>query len=131
MKNAKRSVIITAILAMIMCASLVAGATFALFSSSSSVNIAVTSGNVEVTASVVEIQKSYVDDKGETVNGKLFSGDATFDEEAHTVTLSNVLPKDTVKFKVEVVNRSNVAIKYRMVCLWLKITGCFLRSILL
>ena len=71
MKNAKRSVIITAILAIIMCASLAAGATFALFSSSSSVNIAVTSGNVEVTASVVDIQKSYVDDKGETVNSSV------------------------------------------------------------
>lgn len=125
MKNAKRSVIITAILAIIMCASLAAGATFALFSSSSSVNIAVTSGNVEVTASVVEIQKSYVDDKDETVNGKLFSGDATFDEGAHTVTLSNVLPKDTVKFKVEVVNRSNVAIKYRMVMSVVEDNGLF------
>lgn len=125
MKNAKRSVIITAILAIIMCASLAAGATFALFSSSSSVNIAVTSGNVEVTASVVDIQKSYVDDKGETVNGKLFSGDATFDEGAHTVTLSNVLPKDTVEFKVRVVNGSNVAIKYRMVMSLVEDNGLF------
>ena len=125
MKNAKRSVIITAILAIIMCASLVAGATFALFSSSSSVNIAVTSGNVEVTASVVEIQKSYVDEHGEKVNGKLFSGDATFDEDAHTVTLSNVLPKDTVEFKVRVVNGSNVAIKYRMVMSLVEDNGLF------
>ena len=125
MKNAKRSVIITAILAIIMCASLVAGATFALFTSSSSVNIAVTSGNVEVTASVDGIQKSYVDENGETVNGKLFSGDATFDEGAHTVTLSNVLPKDTVKFKVQVENRSNVAIKYRMVMSLVEDNGLF------
>lgn len=125
MKNAKRSVIITAILAIIMCASLAAGATFALFTSSSSVNIAVTSGNVEVTASVVDIQKSYVDEHGETVNGKLFSGDATFDEGAHTVTLSNVLPKDTVKFKVKVVNGSNVAIKYRMVMSVVEDNGLF------
>ena len=125
MKNAKRSVIITAILAIIMCASLAAGATFALFSSSSSVNIAVTSGNVEVTASVVDIQKSYVDEHGETVNGKLFSGDATFDEGAHTVTLSHVLPKDTVEFKVRVVNGSNVAIKYRMVMSLVEDNGLF------
>lgn len=125
MKNAKRSVIITAILAIIMCASLVAGATFALFTSSSSVNIAVTSGNVEVTASVVEIQKYYVDDNGKTVEGKLFSGDATFDEGAHTVTLSKVLPKDTVKFKVRVVNGSNVAIKYRMVMSLVEDNGLF------
>ena len=125
MKNAKRSVIITAILAIIMCASLAAGATFALFTSSSSVNIAVTSGNVEVTASVVEIQKSYVDENNETVNGKLFSGDATFDEGAHTVTLSNVLPKDTVEFKVRVVNGSNVAIKYRMVMSLVEDNGLF------
>lgn len=108
-----------------MCASLAAGATFALFSSSSSVNIAVTSGNVEVTASVVGIQKSYVDEHGETVNGKLFSGDATFDEGAHTVTLSNVLPKDTVEFKVQVVNGSNVAIKYRMVMSLVEDNGLF------
>lgn len=125
MKNAKRSVIITAILAIIMCASLAAGATFALFTSSSSVNIAVTSGNVEVTASVVDIQKSYVDENGETVNGKLFSGDATFDEGARTVTLSHVLPKDTVKFKVKVVNGSNVAIKYRMVMSLVEDNGLF------
>lgn len=125
MKNAKRSVIITAILAIIMCASLAAGATFALFTSSSSVNIAVTSGNVEVTASVVDIQKSYVDEHGEKVNGKLFSGDATFDEGAHTVTLSNVLPKDTVEFKVRVVNGSNVAIKYRMVMSLVEDNGLF------
>lgn len=125
MKNAKRSVIITAILAIIMCASLAAGATFALFTSSSSVNIAVTSGNVEVTASVVDIQKSYVDENGETVNGKLFSGDATFDEGARTVTLSHVLPKDTVKFKVRVVNGSNVAIKYRMVMSVVEDNGLF------
>lgn len=125
MKNAKRSVIITAILAIIMCASLAAGATFALFTSSSSVNIAVTSGNVEVTASVVDIQKSYVDENNETVNGKLFSGDATFDEGAHTVTLSNVLPKDTVEFKVRVVNGSNVAIKYRMVMSLVEDNGLF------
>lgn len=125
MKNAKRSVIITAILAIIMCASLAAGATFALFTSSSSVNIAVTSGNVEVTASVVDIQKSYVDENGETVNGRLFSGDATFDEGAHTVTLSKVLPKDTVKFKVKVVNGSNVAIKYRMVMSLVEDNGLF------
>lgn len=125
MKNAKRSVIITAILAIIMCASLAAGATFALFTSSSGVNIAVTSGNVEVTASVVDIQKSYVDEHGETVNGKLFSGDATFDEGAHTVTLSNVLPKDTVEFKVRVVNGSNVAIKYRMVMSVVEDNGLF------
>lgn len=125
MKNAKRSVIITAILAIIMCASLAAGATFALFTSSSSVNIAVTSGNVEVTASVVDIQKSYVDENGATVNGRLFSGDATFDEGAHTVTLSNVLPKDTVKFKVNVVNGSNVTIKYRMVMSLVEDNGLF------
>ncbi len=125
MKNAKRSVIITAILAIIMCASLAAGATFALFTSNSSINIAVTSGNVEVTASVVDIKKSYVDENGETVNGKLFSGDATFDEGAHTVTLSNVLPKDTVEFKVKVVNGSNVAIKYRMVMSLVEDNGLF------
>ena len=73
----------------------------------------------------LRIESPYMPKAGETVNGKLFSGDATFDEGAHTVTLSHVLPKDTVKFKVRVVNGSNVAIKYRMVMSLVEDNGLF------
>ena len=113
MKSAKKSTLISAVLAIVMCVSLLAGSTFALFTSESKVNLAVTSGNVEVVASIENIEKSYVDENGETVSGKLFGGDATFAD--GTLSLDNIVPKDTVKFNVKIANNSSVAIKYRIV----------------
>lgn len=113
MKSAKKSTLISAVLAIVMCVSLLAGSTFALFTSESKVNLAVTSGNVEVVASIENIEKSYVDENGETVSGKLFGGDATFAD--GTLSLDNIVPKDTVKFYVKIANNSSVAIKYRTV----------------
>ena len=51
----KKKVVTLSLLTIIMCASLIVGATLALFTSKSDVNIAVTSGNVEVVATVDEI----------------------------------------------------------------------------
>lgn len=113
MKNTKRSIIISAILAIMMCASLIVGGTLALFTSNSKVNIAVTSGNVEVVATAEITELSHVDEDGQTVTGRLFSGDAKF--EGNTLTISNMLPKDTVKFNINVQNNSNVTVKYRTV----------------
>lgn len=118
MKNAKRSVIITAILAIIMCASLVAGATFALFSSSSSVNIAITSANVEVTADVA-VTKTWHENNGAEAGGLYDTGKAEVTKENSQVklTLSNFVPTDGVKLAVKLTNESTVKIKYRIMLL--------------
>lgn len=52
MNTTKRNVVVSAVMAIVLCLSIVAGATFALFTSESSVNIAVTSGKVDVAASM-------------------------------------------------------------------------------
>lgn len=118
MKNAKRSVIITAILAIIMCASLVAGATFALFTSSSSVNIAITSANVEVTADVA-VTKTWHENNGAEAEGLYDTGKAEVTKENSQVklTLSNFVPTDGVKLAVKLTNKSTVKIKYRVMLL--------------
>lgn len=118
MKNAKRSVIITAILAIIMCASLVAGATFALFTSSSSVNIAITSANVEVTADVA-VTKTWHENNGAEAKGLYDTGKAEVTKENSQVklTLSNFVPTDGVKLAVKLTNKSTVKIKYRVMLL--------------
>lgn len=118
MKNAKRSVIITAILAIIMCASLVAGATFALFTSSSSVNIAITSANVEVTADVT-VTKTWHENNGAEAEGLYDTGKAEVTKENSQVklTLSNFVPTDGVKLAVKLTNKSTVKIKYRVMLL--------------
>ncbi len=130
-KSAKRSIIISAILAIIMCASLAAGATFALFTSESTVNIAVTSGKVNVVATIVESSlKTY---SGENLignaetdkvklttdftngeNGKFING-GTATLVGDTLTLKNMTPGDKVTFNITVTNKSNVAVNYRTV----------------
>lgn len=118
MKNAKRSVIITAILAIIMCASLAAGATFALFTSSSSVNIAITSANVEVTADVA-VTKTWHENNGAEAKGLYDTGKAEVTKENSQVklTLSNFVPTDGVELAVKLTNESTVKIKYRVMLL--------------
>ncbi len=50
--NSKKKTLLSAILAIVLCMSLIAGSTFALFTSESKVNIAVTAGKVELVASL-------------------------------------------------------------------------------
>lgn len=118
MKNAKRSVIITAILAIIMCASLAAGATFALFTSNSSVNIVITSANVEVNADV-KVTKTWHEDNNVEKPGLYDTGKAevTYENNQAKLTLSNFVPTDGVKLAVSLKNESTVKIKYRVLLL--------------
>ena len=51
----KKKILLTSILSVVMCLSLIVGATLALFGSESKKNIAVTSGKVEVEANIVGI----------------------------------------------------------------------------
>ena len=135
-KSVKRNVIVSAMLSIALCVSLVAGATFALFTSESKVNIAVTSGKVKVVASVKDFEaysptaisvdgENVITDATNAANNsddvKLFAngGTATLNTNAATntvsVTLTNVTPGDKVTFSLDVVNYSNVSIKYRVV----------------
>lgn len=118
MKNAKRSVIITAILAIIMCASLAAGATFALFTSNSKVNIVISSANVEVNADV-KVTKTWHEDNNVEKEGLYDTGKAevTYENNQAKLTLSNFVPTDGVKLAVSLKNESTVKIKYRVLLL--------------
>ena len=123
MKNAKRNVIVSAFMAIALCMSIVAGATFALFTSNSSVNIAITSGKVQVTATasdltvyspksvnengIVDGKNAVAEDGGKFVNG----GTATLT--GGELKLDNMTPGDKASFKITVKNESGVTIKYR------------------
>lgn len=117
MKNAKRSVIITAILAIIMCASLIVGGTLALFTSNSKVNIVVSSANVDVAADVTVAEKWHKDG-GATVTGSLYdtgSVEVANGSKQVDVTLKNFVPTDGVKLNVALTNNSTVKVKYRVI----------------
>ena len=113
-KTVKRNVVVSAILAIMLCMSLIVGATFALFTSESKVNIAVSSGKVSVVANIdetsVETKKLY-DTTYTQGASNMYEGVATFGEEG--LTLEKFVPGDGIKFNIVVKNESNVTIKYR------------------
>ena len=123
----KGKIIATSIASIAMCASLIAGGTYALFTSESTVNIAVTSGKVDVNATIVEdsLQTYSYAWNGETqkydsvateVNGTFTNGGtATFDSKAK-LSLDLLSPGDKATFTIDVDNQSNINVKYR-VCL--------------
>ena len=124
----KRKALLSSILTIVLCVSIIAGSTFALFTSQTELNIAVTSGEVDVLAnfedltlySVVpdEVNGTEVDEFGalyryEQQSEKfLNSGTATIN--GSVLTLERITPGDKVSFKVNVDNGSNVAIAHRL-----------------
>ncbi|MBR3804168.1 MAG: hypothetical protein IKJ14_02320 [Clostridia bacterium] len=97
----KKKTLFTAILTLAMCLSLTIGATFALFSSESEVNVAVSSANVEVKAVVGDL------------NVDMYAGTAS--KNGGEVSIERMLPGDSVSFDITVENYSNVPVQYRTV----------------
>ncbi len=121
MKNKK--VVLTSVLSLATCASIVAGATYALFTSETETNISINSGKVEVFAEVTDLalysqENIDINTKVGThvdVEGNVFPNGGTAKYEEGTLSLDRLTPGDGVTFNVSVTNKSNVAIKYRTV----------------
>ena len=98
----KKKALLSSILTIALCISLIAGSTFALFTSESKVNIAVTSGNVEMIAAIDNIQTwSLEDDKtsaGRTDGTFTQGGSASFDANTASFTINKIIPGDKVSF---------------------------------
>lgn len=105
-KTMKRNVVISAVLAIVLCASLITGATFALFTSGSETNIAVTSGTVDVVATIDNI------DLGSELEGNL--PETRYEiTNGNELALTGMVPGDYITFDLKVANNSSVTIKYR------------------
>ena len=126
----KKKVLLSSVLTIILCLCLIVGSTFALFTSTTKFNIAVTAGDVDITASadIVAINSAIgtdgdaedeflVDENGhnyvheEQEDYFLNGGTATL--EGANLTIVRFTPGDRVDVNIDVVNNSNVAISYR------------------
>ena len=129
-KKQKSSIILASLASIAVAGSVISGATYALFTSESKTNIAVTSGKVDVSASIsdlvtysgeadsltgdVEKDASHIKSSEELgIDNLTFLNGGTASLSENVITLSKVTPGDKVTFKINVVNNSNVAIKYR------------------
>ena len=125
MKSMKRNVIVSAFLAIALCLSVVAGATFALFTSSAKVNLSITSATVKLSDVTVENRQMYslVDVNPDTLEGTeidrtkegtFFLG-GTVDYSDGTFTINKMAPGDRITFDIKVANESDIPVKYRAV----------------
>ncbi len=112
----KKNIVISSFATIALCLSLLMGSTFALFTSESKVNIAVTSGKVSVVANIDEnsVQtKQLYDTQYEDGKDNMYEGEATFGAEG--LTLEKFVPGDGIKFNIVVKNESTVSVKYRTI----------------
>ncbi len=132
----KKKALLTSILTIALCLSLIAGSTFALFTSSSSVNIAVTAGKVNATATIEDLEVyspkmieletgNIVDDTNAKQNDTTFSEGGTALLDGDTLTLDKIIPGDKATFKIKITNNSTVTAKYRTVIESVEDTGLF------
>lgn len=110
MNTTKRSIVVSAILVIALCISLVAGATFALFTSESKVNIAVTSGKVDVTATASDLVLNTTQAAGNLT-------ETTAKLENGNIVLANLVPGDFVTFNITIHNASTIKVWYRTISL--------------
>ncbi len=127
----KRKIVVPALLSILGCGAVIAGSTYALFTSEAKVNVATTSGKVDVTAVVDgEISTSHkqwnsTTNQYDDVDGSLASGTCLLNKQAQTIALTNILPGDKISFNIKIENNSTVNVKYRTVIKALEDTGLF------
>ena len=109
----KKNALISSILTIALCVSLIAGSTFALFTSDDAINVAVNSAKVKVVAEVGEF-KTYSMDVLQPAGKFETTGTAEYDEATGKFTLTNIAPGDKVEFPINITNDSNITIQYRV-----------------
>lgn len=122
MKSYKKALVASCV-TIALSASLIAGSTFALFTSDSTTNIAVTSGKVDVVASIGNVktysynqdgskQELKSDAPNENGEYEFIYGTATYDAKENYFAINNVVPGDKITFDVKITNKSTVNVKY-------------------
>lgn len=106
----KRRVLIISFLTLILCFCLIFGATYALFTSESKVNIAVTSGKVNAVAEVESWELYSMD----VLQTNTFENGGTVEYTNGEFVITNITPGDKVVATIKVTNNSNINVKYRV-----------------
>lgn len=107
----KKKVLLSSIATIALCLCLIAGATFALFTSSSKVNVAITAGQVKVFATVENIVKGSTLGDGNMLN----ETSVEFSTDTNEIVLDKIVPGDYVNFDIVISNESDVAIQYKTI----------------
>lgn len=108
----KKKTLLASVLSIAMCSSLIGGATYALFTSESKVNVSVNAGKVNVVATVNGVTAYSL---GEEMANGVWENGGVATAELNTVKLDKITPGDSAVIALNVENNSNVKIMYRMI----------------
>lgn len=126
----KKKVLLSSIATIALCLCLIAGSTFALFTSKSETNIAVTSGKVNVVATVenfkyfsvkADTNGTIVDENGgkyvydDRTDEGSFANGGTAVQNGSIITLDKITPGDMISFGINATNEGDVAIQCRYI----------------
>ena len=126
----KKKVLLSSILTIALCLSLIAGSTFALFTSTSSFGIAVNAAKVKMIAGVDALETysvkaalngSIKDELGGTyeyavpITNDVFTNGGSAKFENGELTISKMTPGDKVTFNITGANESNITVRYRYI----------------
>ena len=107
----KGKVLLSSIASIALCSSIAFGGTYALFTSESKANIAVTSGKVSVVATMDGL-KTYSMDVEQADGSFENGGTATLVD--NQLTLSLMAPGDKATFTIDVENKSTITVQYKL-----------------
>ena len=113
----KKKILVSSILTIIICLCLIAGSTFALFTSTATISVAVTAANVEVTALIDQdslLTWSLGQTEADALNGPFVNGGSAAIDTNGNLVIDKMTPGDVVKFNIDVTNYSNVAVMYQI-----------------
>ena len=113
----KNKILLTSVITVVVCLSLIVGSTLALFTSDSTVNIGVGAGQVKIEAKIPSntLTTSSMGDPNTPAGVFANTGTAKLTDGNKTLEIERMTPGDVVNFGIQVENKSNVAIKYRVV----------------
>ena len=102
------------LLTIAMCLALIAGSTYALFTSEDKVDISVSSGKVDVNATILDNEMVTYSLGEKQVAGKFANGGTALFTAEKVLELKLVTPGDKVEFAIQLTNDSTVDIQYRL-----------------
>ncbi len=110
MKNTKK-ILTGAMLIILLCLSIIVGSTFALFTSESKNNIAITSGKVDVVSNLSNL-KTYTNNELQSDGTFALGGSAKIID--GSLELNHIAPMDKAEFDIELQNNSTISIRYQL-----------------
>ncbi len=117
-----KKLLLGSVLTALVCGTMIAGTTYALFTDEANTNIAIEAGNVDINAEIKNLElhsPTSIGADGTIINNTnaatadTFVNGGTATLKGNELTLSKLAPGDNVKFNIVISNKSNIKVQYR------------------